>query len=164
MEIDIELADIEEKSLLQRMIELYQYDFSEYDGSDLDAHGMFGYPYLDHYWVEENRHPYLVRVDGKLAGFVLVSRHSLLSGEEHSISEFFILRKYRRQGVGRKVAGWVFDQHPGKWEVCELDCNPPAQAFWRKVIAEYTGGNYQELILDDDNWKGPVQMFDNSGT
>jgi hypothetical protein len=33
--------------------------------------------------------------------------------------------------------------------------------FWRKVIAEYTHGNYQETVLDQETWSGPAQSFDN---
>lgn len=29
-----------------------------------------GYKYIDHYWTEEGRYPYLVIQSGKLAGFV----------------------------------------------------------------------------------------------
>lgn len=161
MEIEIKLADIADKPLLQRMMELYQYDFSEFEDTDLDDHAMFGYAYLDHYWVEENRWPYLVRLDGKLAGFVLVSYHTLLSGKGCSISEFFILRKYRRRGVGRKTARWIFDHHPGTWEVYEMEKNLPAQEFWHKVITEYTGGNFTETWLDQEEWRGLVQIFEN---
>ncbi len=34
--------------------------------------GLYDYMYLDHYWTEEGRHPFFIRVDGKLAGFALV--------------------------------------------------------------------------------------------
>jgi len=63
MRIDISEAAPSDKSLLQHMMQLYQYDFSEYTGNDLDDHGLFGYRYLDHYWVEEGRTPLIVRVE-----------------------------------------------------------------------------------------------------
>jgi len=77
----------------------------------------------------------------------------------HSIGEFFILKKYRRQGVGRVVAHQVFDLFPGRWSVGQIENNCPAQAFWRKVISEYTHGDYQEIWQNDEEWKGPVQTF-----
>jgi predicted acetyltransferase len=160
MEIEVIQAGIEDKPILQRMMELYQYDFSEFEDTDLDGHGMFGYAYLDHYWVEVNRWPYLVRVDGKLAGFVLVSQHTFIAQDGRSISEFFILRKYRLKGVGSQVARWIFDHHPGKWEVFEYYNNLPSQAFWRKVITEYTAGNFIEVWIDHENQRGPVQLFE----
>ena len=163
MKIEVLPAALQDKPLLQRMMELYQYDFSEFDGADLDAHACYGYAYLDHYWVDDGRFPFLARVDGKLAGFVLVSDHALLPGNERSISEFFILRKYRQQDVGKHVAYWIFDNFPGKWEVQQIAANLPAQRFWRSVIASYTQGQYKEIEVHDERWDGVVQYFDNGG-
>jgi predicted acetyltransferase len=72
-----------------------------------------------------------------------------------------VLRKYRKQGVGKQVAFEVFNQLPAKWEVRVIQTNLPAQQFWRKVIADYTKGAFQETVLDNDDWTGPVFSFDN---
>jgi len=53
-------------------MELCQHDYSEYDGADVNEHGLFEYRYIDHYWTDSGRHPFVVRVSGRLAGFVLV--------------------------------------------------------------------------------------------
>ena len=82
-------------------MELYQYDFSELLNTDLDEHWYFGYSYLDYYWVESNRYPFVVRVDDKLAGFALVNKSTCLLDSQYALAEFFILRKYRKQGIGR---------------------------------------------------------------
>ena len=161
MNIEVSPATVDERPILRHLMELYQYDFSEFDHSDISQMGLYDYPYLDHYWVEEDRAPYLVRVNGKLAGFVLVSRFNYLTGgkDTWAMAEFFILRKYRRQGVGEQVAGWIFDHHPGPWQVSEISENLAAISFWRKVIARYTGNNFEEHLLDNTNWHGPVQAF-----
>lgn len=142
-------------------MELYLYDFSEYDGSDLDEHGRFGYPYLDFYWIEPIRTAFIVTVDGKLAGFVLVNDIVFIPGNERSIAEFFIMRKYRRQGVGAWVATAVFNKFPAKWEVRVNAPNLPAKKFWQQTIAEYTHNQFEEIALDNDDWQGPVYCFDN---
>ena len=100
-------------------------------------------------------------MDEKLAGFVLIDNEVVLTGNERSITEFFIMRKYRRQGVGKQVALEVFRRLPAKWEVRVIEKNAPAQAFWRRVIAEYTQDTFQEKRLDNDEWQGPVFSFDN---
>jgi predicted acetyltransferase len=142
-------------------MELYQYDFSEFDGSDLSRMGLFEYPYLDHYWVEPERSPFLVRINGHLAGFVLVARYNYLTGLKDGwvIAEFFILRKYRHKGVGEYIARTIFDQFTGNWQVAQITENIAATAFWRKVIARYTLDNFQEYDLDNDHWRGPIQTF-----
>jgi predicted acetyltransferase len=158
LEIQVCKAVEEDKTPLRRMMELYLYDFSEYTGSDLDKHGVYGYERLDYYWIESNRFPFLVRVDGRLAGFVLVRDQVFENGESiHYMAEFFVVRKYRRQGVGREAALQVFRQFPGLWRVPEIDENLPAQAFWRKIIGDFTGGRFREVRLQD--WEGPVQEF-----
>lgn len=159
--VEIYPATLDDKPILQHLLEFCQYDASEHDGSELNPHGCFGYPYLDHYWVEAGRHPFLVRVDGKLAGFVLVNQHVYIAGSERAIAEFFILRKYRRRGIGGAVAFQVFDRFQGRWEVQQTASNLTAQAFWRKTISQYTAGQFNEVILQDERWQGPIQFFDN---
>ena len=161
MNIEITPASVDERLLLRHLLELYQYDFSEFDGADLNPFGLYDYPYLDHYWTEPERSPFLVRVDGNLAGFVLVARYNYLTGLKDTwvMAEFFIMRKYRNQGLGEHVARYIFDQFPGTWQVGQIFENPTATAFWRKVIGRYSQGNFQEHGLNNENWHGPVQTF-----
>jgi predicted acetyltransferase len=162
--IEVRKASMEERPILRRLMELYQYDFSEFDGADLSPLGIYDYPYLDHYWVEAERSPYLVRVNGHLAGFVLVARNNYLTRLKDAwvIAEFFILRKYRHQGVGEFTARYIFDFFHGDWQVGQITQNLAATVFWRKVISRYTNGNFEEIDLDTDRWHGPVQIFTTS--
>lgn len=138
MEIQIQLAGVESKSVLRHLMELCQHDYSEFNGQEVNEHGLFDYPYLDHYWTEPGRYPFLVRVEGKVAGFVLV-RELETDGDRPvwQMAEFFILRRYRRQGIGRGVAHQVFDRFEGQWQVNWAEGNLPAQAFWQRVMGEY---------------------------
>lgn len=161
MDALVSLAEISEEPVLRNLMELYLYDFSEFDGADLGSDGLYGYPYLTLYWIEENRYPFLIRRDGKLVGFVLVSHHDYLGDDPTCwvIAEFFILRKYRQRGLGEFAAHQIFDRFPGDWHVGQLNTNPSATIFWRKVIHRYTAGHYHEVLLDNDDWHGPVQIF-----
>ena len=162
--MEIKLVEVKEieKSVLRQLIELYEYDFSEYDGADLNDHGYFGYRYFDYYWTEDARHPFFIKVDGKLAGFVLVSDYcyKVEDVQASSISEFFVMRKYRRKGVGQVVARQAFDKFPGKWEVIQHGANQPSIIFWEKVIAEYTGGQYKKTTVQTEEWVGQALIFD----
>ena len=161
MNIEVTPATVNERPILRHLMELYQYDFSEFDGADLGPTGVYDYPYLDHYWVEPERSPFLVRVDGNLAGFVLVARYNYLTGLKDTwvMAEFFILRKYRHQGIGEHVARIIFDQFPGAWQVGQIFENPSATAFWRKVIQRYSQTDFLEQSINNENWRGPVQTF-----
>lgn len=161
--LELTLAPIEEKPLLRQLMQLYLYDFSEFTGDDLPEDGLFSYPYLERYWDEPGRYPMLLRKDGKVAGFVLVRITREADGSEiHHIAEFFVLRKYRRQKVGQAAAWMAFDYFPGKWRVFEIPENLPAQAFWRRVINEYTHGAFCEEPDAEDG--GPVQTFSNTSS
>lgn len=161
MNIQVTPASALEKPILRHLMELYQYDFSEFDGTDLSPLGLYDYPYIDHYWVDADRSPFLVRIDGKLAGFVLVARYNYLTGDKDNwvMAEFFILHKYRQRGIGEYAARAIFDRFPGAWQITQINTNQPAIAFWRKVVGRYTHASYQEHTLDNDHWHGVVQAF-----
>ncbi len=156
-------ASFEEKGIFENLMHLYLYDFSEYTGDDVDDQGRFLDEYLPRYWVEPTRYPFLVRVDGKFAGFVMVRDVIDPDSDEvvHHMAEFFVMKKYRRQKVGWQTANRVFDLFPGRWHVAQEEKNLPAQQFWRKVINAYTQGKYQEI--QDAGWNGPIQAFQSPG-
>lgn len=144
MDVRLEPILIEQKSVFVQMMELYSYDFSEFSDDDINDYGYFGYPRIDDYWNEAGRYPFFIRVDGKLAGLVLIRsccEYTFLP-DPHSIAEFFVMKKYRRRGVGRTAAEMVFDRFPGCWEVSQWGNNLPARRFWKQVIHAYTGGEY----------------------
>jgi predicted acetyltransferase len=162
MDIAIRRPERSERELIRRMMQFYLYDFSEYEDADLDEHALFSYGDLDYFWFEPTHAAFLATVDGKLAGFVLVSNEVTLPDSERLLTEFFIMRKYRRLGVGSRVAAMVFDRLPGRWEAHVIARNVPAQAFWRKVVAAYTGGDYVERAWADDEWEGLLLTFASS--
>jgi len=161
MEIKLEKASIEQKSILRNLMELYNYDFTEFDPEDVNEYGLYGYKYLDHYWTEEDRFPFLIRVNNNWAGFVLVRKTGMNSkgNDIYSIAEFFIMKKYRKMGVGKEVAQIVFDTFKGEWKIRQIEENIPAQHFWRNVISKYTNDNFDDIR--ETEWDGPVQRFTN---
>ena len=114
--IEVVAAAPEQEPILANLLEMYAHDFSEFAAVELGADGRFGYPRLPLYWTEPDRHPLLVRVDGKWAGFVLVKRGSEVSGDANvwDVAEFFIARRYRRRGIGMNVAHEVWCRFPGR--------------------------------------------------
>jgi len=146
--VDVEVieAELGDKPVVRNLLELYQHDFSAFDDNDVDADGRYGYRYLDNYWTEPERHPMLFRVDGCWAGFALVR-----AGAPHDMAEFFVMRKYRRRGLGTVLARDVFARFPGAWQVRQMPSNPDATAFWVQAIPV----DFEQEILDH----GPVQRF-----
>ncbi len=144
--VDVRPAEEHERDAVRRLIELYAYDFSEFNGTEIGDDGRYGYRYFDAYWTEPERHPFLFRVNGHLAGFALVR-----AGDPHDMAEFFVMRKYRRSGVGIDAAHTVFARFPGAWQTRQQFANAGAPPFWRRAIP---------VPFDEsNNEEGPVQRF-----
>ena len=141
MQIEVVPATREQQPVFANLFELYAHDFSEFSDLKIGVDGRFGYEPLPLYWRESNRFPFLIRANGDLAGFVLVQQGSQVSGagEIWDIAEFFVLRGYRRHGVGVRVAQDVWRMFTGSWEVRVTDKNLVARTFWQRAVSEFTG-------------------------
>ncbi|MCI0711014.1 MAG: GNAT family N-acetyltransferase [Chloroflexi bacterium] len=154
--ISLDMIPYEDKSVLQNLMQLYLYDFSEFTGDDVNAHGRYEYMYLDNYWIEERRDAYFIRYGESIAGFTLITRGTtdVASGtfdaELMSISEFFVMRKFRRRGIGAFAANLCFDRYPGDWQITTPHNNKPSATFWRAVIDKRTSGNFVESRTPTD--------------
>lgn len=152
MNIEIRSVEIKEKEILRKMLEEYEREISPESNGE--------YKYFDSYWENDNRWPFFIIVDKEIAGFVLVNEHCLVNTGAKNMSEFYIKKEYRKQRIGLQAAFIVFDKFLGKWEVREIIENPKAHEFWLKVIDEYTDGKYEEVVMDNEKWRGWVQSFD----
>ena len=162
MNIQAKPTKFEDKRVISNLMQLYLHDMSEYDRSDVSADGHYDYKYLDSYWEDPARQAFLITANDQLAGFALVNDYLPIVSDKpgKAIAEFFILRKYRRSGVGNKAAILIFNQYHGDWQVAQENENIPAQKFWEKIVSEYTHRNYNKQLRDDDRWRGPVLLFD----
>ncbi|MHA7985632.1 GNAT family N-acetyltransferase [Rathayibacter sp. CAU 1779] len=112
-----------------RLVDFYLHDFSEFDGRDVQADGSYHYEWLDAYWTDADRKAYLFDVDEHPAGFALVRLIDPLE-----MAEFFMLRKYRRSGIGTAAARDVIARHPGPWIITQVPGNEASMSFWRRAI------------------------------
>lgn len=166
MNVILKPVELEEREILSNLLEKYDYEFSQYDNRDVNKLGLYGYQYLDYYWTEQNRWAYFIVVDGKLAGFVMVIDLPEVDDREtdFQIAEFFVMYKYRQQGVGKQAFYQVLDIHKGRWQLKRHPKNIASVHFWNKVIHEYTNGNY-ELVTSypgteyEDGTLGDVFFF-----
>lgn len=161
MHVTLSRAGADEKHIVENMFTAFFLDLSQYDDKMfINAHGLpvWGEPNdtprtheqaaRANWWVRDTGEHYIVRVDGNPAGFVIIldrSSNVLAEGVDYELMDFYIAPKYRRGGIGRQAARLAFELHHGRWQVFQLARNAPAIAFWHQVIAEYTGGNYDDL-------------------
>jgi predicted acetyltransferase len=139
MEIELVTVDEADKSVLMNLIQFYQYDFSEIRDLALTRHGTFTYRYLDPYFTKIGREADFITVDSQLAGFAL-TREDVDDDGSWNIAEFFVARRYRRQGVARESARRLFTRRPGMWTLSVDHHNQPAAALWRSVISTVAVG------------------------
>lgn len=153
----------EDLAIFRRLAELYAYDFSELTGRALHANGLFldETQFASHFPLA-SCDTYLVEADGALAGFAMVAKASMLSGEAgvYDMQQFMVLRAYRRRNVGARAAQALFERYPGRWEMRQMAQNLPAQHFWRRVIGAYTAGHFSEARIAHADGDEVVQRFD----
>ncbi len=156
MNLEIVKATLEQQPILANLLELYAYDFTGSQNFDIGDHGFYGYKYLPLYWTDPNRIPYLIYVEKKIAGFVLIQKGSPISTDQTvwDISEFFIMRKYKRQGIGTLVAFKVWQQFKGAWQVRVLIENKTAGVFWLQAIKKFTQGIFTatSIKIKEEHW------------
>jgi len=118
--VTLELATERDATLLANLLELYIHDLSEVFPIELGVDGRFGYGSLPLYWSKPETHfAFLFRLNSRIAGFALVARGSPATSDSQDLDleEFFVLRSYRRSGIGRIAASLLFDHLPGHWVV-----------------------------------------------
>lgn len=165
--MNFELVQVreDEKEILRNLLEKYLYEFSQWELTDVNPLGLYGYRYLDHYWTEKNRWAFFLKADGKLAGFVMVNDYPEAGTKEpcdYCLSECFVMHKYRRCGLGKWATFQLFDRFKGNWQLKRHPKNLPSVHFWDQVVSEYTGGIFRvesmggEVAYDDGT---PADVF-----
>ena len=163
--LEVAEARPDEEHIIQNMMQLYVHDFSEQwagtERGELEDDGFFAEYPLEPYWQEPGRIPLLLRVEGRLAGFALVNAwsHSGLS-LDRSMAEFFVVRKHRRDGIGRRAAHIIFDRYPGQWETAVARKNHGALAFWRNTVRLHPRvEQIEEIDTNTEAWNGQILRF-----
>ncbi len=160
--VEIIPALAEQEPIVANLLELYAHDFSEFIDLKLGANGRFGYQRLSSYWKESDRYPFLIKVDGHWAGFVFVRRGSEISDDQDiwDMAEFFIVRGYRRLGIGKRAAHEIWKKFPGRWEVRVIGRNPKAKDFWGRAIGDFISKTIDAIPFDKDGEGWHVFSFE----
>ena len=152
----------EHEATLQNLIQLYTHDFSGFwagiSKGDVQTNGRFeDYPLSD-FWERPRWSANLILIGSTTAGFCLVNDSSHISeAVGANVAEFFVLRKFTGQGVGKSAARAMFNSWPGSWEVAVASRNRTAKKFWKRVIeSSPEARDVQEIDAQTERWTGPV--------
>ncbi|EJG1735715.1 GNAT family N-acetyltransferase [Vibrio parahaemolyticus] len=144
MEVQLVKIEREERHVLENLFCYYIYDMSEYMKWNPAKDGTFGgydVSKFDPYWNRDDHIPYFIKVNNELAGFVLIRRYpSDLT--LYDVAQFFVLRKFKGQGVGKLVLAQVVKAFPGKWQIRILLENSGALSFWKSAVSNIVGEDY----------------------
>ena len=102
---------------------------------------------------DRNAFPLIILKTTERVGFAMVARSAHLRAPpvvQYRMAEFFISRASRRLGVGRTAVNLILNRFAGRWEITEYLRNPGAVSFWRRVVAGYTRGSYQERVINGE--------------
>jgi predicted acetyltransferase len=148
--IRIATATPDQKPTIANLIQLYLYDMTESMPFPVGPDGRFEYDFFDRFW----RFPYLIYVNDEIAGFAFVIDECPLTERKPCwfMAEFFVLKAYRRTGVGRAALDAIVARHPGDWHIAIPIENQPAQAFWGRVLSTYTPQN-RPITFDGGDWR-----------
>lgn len=155
MEIQLKIVTANQKDTLNNLMEKHIYEFSQYDLLPFDDTGLFRDSHIDSYFTDENRIPYFIYVDGKLAGLALVFKHAEGPAPlDWAIAEFIIAYQYRRKGVGTAVMKMLFEHYKGIWQIKYHPKNKGSEIFWQKIAAEVSGNRFEIIRGNEDYYDG----------
>jgi predicted acetyltransferase len=147
--VAIRPATLADRPVIEQLLELYLYDMAEIYRFPIGADGRYAYDRLDAFW----QHPYLLTSGQDLAGLALVIDSCPISGRAPCwfMAEFFVMRPYRRSGLGLAAARDLVAAHPGPWHIGVIEQNQPALAFWTRALADRAATS--TLVQhEDDAW------------
>ncbi|MDZ5471722.1 GNAT family N-acetyltransferase [Bacillus sp. 31A1R] len=159
MTTELIVAKESEKETLKNLYSLYLHDLSLYsEGLQPNENGLFEFDAFHLIWEKEGIHPYLIKVDGHLAGFFLLLSAPLMTKVDYCINDFFLLNQYRGQGIGEQALDLLFETHQGNYFVEQLKSNERAVQYWKKIFKRY-GFSYEEKLEVKDGEECVGQFF-----
>ena len=147
MEFSLERVDPGKRVVLERLLQFELYELDMEPGSD----GVIDWgESLDKFFRDPGCIPLFIAADETTLGFALIKTNRTLKGPDgctdtvmNLLAEFYVLRPWRRKGIGTTAARMVFRAYPGAWVVTTWP-NGPQVAFWRHVMNHIPETDFQE--------------------
>lgn len=154
MNLRLSSVDRSQEPVLRTLFGYYYHDMAEWFGFETNEDGTYSYP-VEQAW-DPGLGVHIAYLDRIPVGFALVGPADEYVERDGvmDLREFFVVRRHRRAGMGRRMATMLWGAYPGPWLVRVFAGNVPAVPFWRGVVGAYTGGAYREERhhVEDRDW------------
>ncbi|CAG5086576.1 GNAT family N-acetyltransferase [Parvicella tangerina] len=143
-------AGINDKALLDNLLQLYLHDLSEFMHIEVGPNGKYEQNISSKYVSSFDRSAYIIHAEYHIIGFVLVEPQ----GDVTKVRDLFVLNMWRGKGVGSTVVESLLSH--GKPLVCKFhQKNELAKYFWNNIaknplhkISSHEEGGLVNLRVD----------------
>lgn len=148
--IEIIPATESDRGIVANLIQLYLYDMAAQTPFKIGADGLYDYTLLDAFW----QFPYLIYWEKQLVGFALVLGDCPITGQSPCwfMAEYFVLRPYRGQAIGRRAFAEICARHSGQWHIAVQTQNTLADGFWQGALHQTNVAEF-DAHFDNANWR-----------
>jgi len=141
----IKTAMLADKSVLDQLLQQYLHELTQFEKIPVNEAGQYLYPYLDLFWRESGRYPYLFYHDHTEAGFALVRSEDYY----YSMAEYTILTQFRHQGLGTIFATEIIHRHRGRWHIEYNMRNIAGCRFWNNLVNRLVQEDYIKVPAEN---------------
>ncbi|MGC5775213.1 GNAT family N-acetyltransferase [Paenibacillus pabuli] len=153
MNLSIDHVENEEREWLKNFLAYYLHDLSEFAAEiSPKEEGLFEFDVMDLFLEKRGKglDAFFIKLDGAPIGFVLLQSGEYSNQEfaDYVLNSFFILRKYRRKGIGSLASKMFFEMYPGRYTLGQLVGNKPAVDFWKSCYKNNSIEYYERMEVD----------------
>jgi len=130
-------VELNQKMILKNLMTLFLHDLSEFNEEQEfnQENGLFEFDVFEWFFEKEGLSPYFITHEENIIGVILLQSTPFTNPGQYDflINSFFIIKKYRRKGLGKQAVLDLFQQRPGRYAIGQLSNNIPAIQFWRNI-------------------------------
>ena len=143
----IQIVPASKREEMRKFFYEYLTELSEFDKDiKFDSNGVPIYKWFDCYWVDKDRFPFYMIIDGNVAGLVMIRE---MGDRHYDFAEFYVLPEYRKDGNAIWLATQMTELFDGQFDFATRFTNPRAIRFWGKFANLFEKNEY----IDDDIWR-----------
>jgi predicted acetyltransferase len=152
-EVQIINVDYAKKEILKNLMTLYLHDLSEFS-NEININqesGLFEFDVFDLFFEKEGLTPFFIVHEKNVIGFILLQSGPYSNQEfaDYVLNSFFILKKYRRRGLGREACREFFNKFPGRYAIGQLLNNKPAILYWKNIYKTFNIDFYEKEEIEE---------------